>query len=112
MTVLSELFVSQDRNEMLCKGTLLFSGNFLVSKKFMDKRGHTTIFSRNFWSHSAEKFRGHPFNVSENLGYRKILCVIGGITIFRRKFFVSVPKNFVGIPSMSQKIWGIEKFYA
>ena len=26
-------FVSQDRNEKLCKGTLLFSGNFLVSKK-------------------------------------------------------------------------------
>ena len=105
----------------------------------------------NFLSHSAEKVRGHPFNVSENLGYRKILCIIGGITIFRRKFFVSqfrkiswtslqcfrkfgvsknfmhnrryhnfpskifcltVPKNFVDIPSMFQKIWGIEKFYA
>ena len=36
-----------------------------------------------------EKFRGHPLNVSENLGYRKSLCIIGGITIFRRKFFVS-----------------------
>ena len=24
-----------------------------------------------------EKFRRHPFNVSENLGYRKILCIIG-----------------------------------
>ena len=33
ITVLSELFVSQDRNEKLCKGTLLFSGKFLVSKK-------------------------------------------------------------------------------
>ena len=33
ITVLSELFVSKDRNEKLCKGTLLFSGNFLVSKK-------------------------------------------------------------------------------
>ena len=33
ITVLSELFVSQDRNEKLCKGTFLFSGNFLVSKK-------------------------------------------------------------------------------
>ena len=28
-------------------------------------------------SHSAVKFRGYPFNVSENLGYRKILCIIG-----------------------------------
>ena len=40
----------------------------------------------NFLSHSVEKFRGHPFNVSENLGYRKILCIIGGITSFRQKF--------------------------
>ena len=33
ITVLSKFFVSQDRKEKLCKGTLLFSGNFLVSKK-------------------------------------------------------------------------------
>ena len=42
------------------KGILLFLRKFLVSKSFMD-----------------EKLRGHPFNVSENLGYRKILCVLG-----------------------------------
>ena len=66
----------------------------------------------NFWFHSAEKFRGHPFNASENLGHRKNLCILGGITFFRRKFLVSVPEKFVGIPSMFQKIWGIENFYA
>ena len=43
----------------------------------------------NFWSHSAKIFRGHPFNVSENLGYRKILCITGGITFFRRIMMVS-----------------------
>ena len=32
ITVLSKFFVSQDRNEKLCEGTLL-SGKFLVSKK-------------------------------------------------------------------------------
>ena len=126
---------------------------FVVSKSFMDEKGGGTsrVSVENFWSHSAEKFRGHPFNVSENLGYRKILCIIGGITFFRRKFLVSqcrkfswaslqcfrkfgvsknfmhnrgyhvfpskifgltVPKNFVGMPSMFQKIWGIENFYA
>ena len=42
--VLSKFFVSQDRNGKLCKGTLLFSGSFQVSKKIMDKRGHITIF--------------------------------------------------------------------
>ena len=120
-------------------------------EKFYAYLGESRFSVEKLLSHSAEKFRGHPFNVSENLGYRKILCIIGGITIFRRKFFVSqcrkiswaslqclrkfgvsknfmhnrgyhnfpskifcltVPKNFVGIPSMSPKIWGIEKFYA
>ena len=115
------------------------------------KRGVSRFSVENFWSHSAEKVRGHPFNVSENLGYRKILCIIGGIAIFRRKLIVSqcrkiawtslqcfrkfevsknfmrnrgyhnfpsktycltVPKNCVDIPSMFQKIWGIEKCYA
>ena len=33
ITVLSKFFVSQDRHEKLCKGNLLFSGIFLVSKK-------------------------------------------------------------------------------
>ena len=33
ITVLSKFFVSQDQNEKLCKGTLHFSGIFLVSKK-------------------------------------------------------------------------------
>ena len=32
ITVLPKFFVSQDRNEKLCKGTLLFSRKFLVSK--------------------------------------------------------------------------------
>ena len=117
----------------------------------MHTRGYHVFSVEKFWSHRAEKLRGHPFNVSENLGYQKILCIIGGITSFRRNFFVSqcrkvlwaslqcfrkfgvsknfmhtrgyhvfpskifgltVPKNFVGIPSMFQKIWGIKKFYA
>ena len=47
-TVLSKIFVSEDRNEKLCKGTLLFPENFWYRKKIMDKRGHITIFSRNF----------------------------------------------------------------
>ena len=51
-------FVSQDRNEKRCKGTLLFflfSRKFLVSKNFMDKRGHVTIFSRNFYVSQCRK---------------------------------------------------------
>ena len=109
--VLSKFFVSQDENEKLCKGTLLFPENFWYRKKIIDKRGHITISSRNFWSHSAEKVRGHPFNVSENLRYRKIFMHNRGYHVFPSKIFgLTVPKNFVGIHSMFQKIWGIEKF--
>ena len=45
----SKFFVSEDRKEKLCKGTLQFSGSFLVSeKKLIDKRGHVTMFYRKF----------------------------------------------------------------
>ena len=57
ITVLSELFVSQERNEKLCKGTLLFSGNFLVSKKIYGKEGISRFSVEIFMSHSAEKLR-------------------------------------------------------
>ena len=36
----------------------------------------------------------------------------GGITTFRSKFLVSVPKISLGNTSVYQKISGIEKFYA
>ena len=71
------------------KRIILFLRKILVSKRFMDEKGVLHLSVEIFWPHSAEKFRGHSFNVSENLGYRKTLCIIGGITIFRLKFFLS-----------------------
>ena len=149
--VLSELFVSQDRNEKLCKGTLLFSGNFLVSKKKLWMRGGISRFSveffmshdaenfrkgillflrkflvakvlwmkkgvsrfslENFWCHRAEKFRGHPFNVSKKLGYRKILCIIGNITSFRRKFFVSQYRKISWASLQCFRKFGLSKIF-
>ena len=57
-TVLSKFFVSQDRNEKLCEGTLLFSRKFRVSENFMDEGGgeYHDFLSKSFLSHSAEKF--------------------------------------------------------
>ena len=81
-----EIFMSHSA-ENFREGILLFFEWF--QKVLWMKRGVSRFSVENFWSHSEEKFRGHPFRVSENLGYRKILCIIGGITIFRRKFFVS-----------------------
>ena len=73
-----------------------FWENFWFQKVLWMKRGVSRFSVENFRSHSAENIRGHPFDVSENLGYRKILCIIGGITISRLNIFcLTVPKNFV-----------------
>ena len=42
-----------------------------------------------FLSHTVENFRVEPLNVSQILGYRNGLWIIGGITIFCPKFLVS-----------------------
>ena len=91
------------------KEPFCFPEIFWYRKKIMEKRGLITIFSRIFWAHSAEKFYGHPFNVSENLGYRKILCLIGGITIFRRKFFVSQCRKISWASLQCLRKFGVSK---
>ena len=45
-----------------------------------------------------EKFRGHPFNVSENLGYRKILCIIGVSQFSVENFLSHSAEKFRGRP--------------
>ena len=80
------------------KEPFCFPEIFWYRENFMDKRGHLTIFSRNFMSGNAKKFRGHSFNVSENLGYRKTLCITGGNTFLRRCFWSHSAENFRGQP--------------
>ena len=96
IAVLSKFFVSQDRSEKLCKGTLLFSRKFLVPKKNSWIRGGISRFSvENFLSHSAQKIRRGTLSCFTNFGYRKSLDKRGGsIKIFRRKFFVSQCQKF------------------
>ena len=81
--------------EKLRRGTLFCFTKFLVSKKFMDKRGGgVSRFSiKTFLSHSAEKFRRGTllcftkFLVSKNFMDKR--GEGGSITIFYRKYFVS-----------------------
>ena len=76
--------------ENFLKGILLFLRKNLVSKNFMDeKRGYHVFPSKIFGLTVPKKFVRDHFGVSEKLGYRKNLCIIGGITIFRPNFFVS-----------------------
>ena len=111
--VLSKFFVSQDRKEKLCEGTLLFSGIFLVSKKFMDKKGLSRFSVEIFMSHSAEKFlKGILLFLRKLLVSKSFMHEKGGITFFRRKFLASVAKNFVGEPFSVSLISGMENFYA
>ena len=65
-------------------------------------------------SHSAEKFsKGILLFLRKLLVSKSFMDEKGGVSRFPSKNFgLTVPKNFVGIPSMFQKIWGIEKFYA
>ena len=82
-----KFYVSQCRK--FRRGILLFLKNFLVSKiSFWIKRGVSRFSTETFWSHSAEKIRGHPLKVLENFGRREILFIIGGFRFFRRKVFV------------------------
>ena len=80
----------------------------------MDKRGLSRFLVEFFMSHTAENFRkGILLFLRKFLVSKSFMNEKGGITFFRRKFFgLIVPKNFVGMPSMFQKVWGIEKFYA
>ena len=93
------------------KEILLFLRKFLVSKSFMDEKGGITFFRLKIlvsqcrkisWA-SLQCFR--KFEVSKNFMHNR------GYHNFPSKIFcLTVPKNFVGMPSMSEKIWGIENF--
>ena len=89
ITIFSRIFLCLTVPKTFVRESYCFSEKNWFQKVLWMKREVLRFSVENFWSHSAEKFRGHPFNVSEKLGYRKILSIIGGITSFRRKFFVS-----------------------
>ena len=82
--------------EKSCMGFLLLLRNFLLSKSSMDEKGVITFFRRKLLVSQGRKFRGHPFNVSENLGDRKIFLHNRGYPVFPAKnFCLTVPKNFI-----------------
>ena len=73
--------------EKLCRGTFLCFTKFLVSKKFMDKRGgggreYHDFLSKIFCLTVPKIFVGEPFSVSLTSGIEKIFAYQGNITIF------------------------------
>ena len=79
-------------------GTLRCIRKLRVSQSFMHKKRISLNSVENFLSHSAEKFRGHPFNVSENLGYRKVLWMKRGVSRFSVENFSHSAEKFRGHP--------------
>ena len=72
------------------KGESFSVSLILGIEKFYASEGYVTIFDflSNFFVSHCQKISWYPFKVLENMGYRKILCIIGGITSFRQRFFV------------------------
>ena len=73
--------------EKLRTGTFLCFTKFLVSKKFMDKRGgggreYHDFLSKIFCLTVPKIFVGEPFSVSLTSGIEKIFAYQGNITIF------------------------------
>ena len=99
--------------EKLCRGTLPCFTNFLVSKRFMDKRGRREYhdFSSNFFCLTVPKiFVGEPFSVSLISGIEKFYAYEGNITTFFKTFVVSLQKNFVAEHFCASKFLVWKKF--
>ena len=54
----------------------------------MHIRGYHVFPAKIFGLTVPKNFVGNPSMFQKKLGYRKNLCIFGGITIFRRNFFV------------------------
>ena len=107
-----EIFMSHSA-ENIRKRILLFLRKFLVSKSFMDEKGGITFFRRKVLVSQCRKISWASLQCFRKFGVSKNFMHTRGYHVFPSKIFcLTVPKNFVGIRSMFQKIWGIEKFYA
>ena len=89
-----------------------------VSEKFgylrtMHKRGISQMSIEKMLSHSTEKLHQGKLLFLKKFWFRKVIWMKRVYHVFPSNLFgLRVPKKFVAITSMFQKIWGIEKIYA
>ena len=105
-------FSHRTKTKSFVKETLLFSGNFLVLKKIMDKRVISRFSVENFMSHSAENFpKGILLFLRKFLFSKSFMDKKGGITFFRRNFLVSQCRKISWASfNVSENLW-YEKFF-
>ena len=80
----------------------------------MGKRGGEISLSSvgKILSHSAEKLRGEPFNVSEKLGFWKILCIGRGYYDIPCEFFCFSTRNLLRWNLVCfRKLWASKNFF-
>ena len=107
-----EKFLSHS-SEKFRSGILLFLRKILVSKSFMDEKGRITFLRLKFLVSQCRKISWASLQGFRKIGILKNSMHTRGYHVFpSKRFGLTVPKNFVGIPSIFQKTWGIEKFYA
>ena len=105
-----KFFVSQDRKTSYGVPSV-FQKLSSTEKNLWIRDGGITFFSvENFLSQCAKKFRGEPFDFSENFGNLKILCIRRRYHYFLFKFFcLTVAKNFIReLFCVSEKFWYIK----
>ena len=93
------------------RGPFCFPENFWYRKKIMHKRGHITIFSRNFYVSQCRKSpRGNATNFVKISAFKKFYGRKGGYHVFQSKIFgLTFPKNFVKELFSFSLISGIKK---
>ena len=90
-----------------------FWEKILVSKSFMDEKARITFMLLKILVSQCRKISWASPQCFRKIGVLKKSMHTRGYHVFPSKLFgLTVPKTFVGIPSMFQKNWGIEKFYA
>ena len=100
-------------SEKFCNGFLLFFGKFLVSKSFMDEKARITFLLLKFLVSQCREISWASPQCFRQIGILKNSMHTRGYHVFASKLFgLTVPQNFVGIPSIFQKSWGIGNFYA
>ena len=81
-------------------------------ERFMAYRRGITFLRRKLLVSQWLNFCGEPFNVSEILGHRKALCIIGGYHDFPSEFFLShCAEKICRAPSLFDRISGLKFFF-
>ena len=81
-------------------------------ERFLAYRRGITFLRRKLLVSQWLNFRGEPFNVSEILGHRKALCIIGGYHDFPSEFFLSpCAEKICRAPFLFDRFSGMNFFF-